>query len=212
MTYKYFNERISNDVVRYWILQLFQGKEDRRVNILNSIIKQHVNLGGLNVGDVAMAFKSVLRNKSIGESVDGKHGFWKIHKTTDIPEIKLPNDEIKVPIDEIKLPIKEIGIGNEYVYVLKYHEKLIKVGYTKGDPQTRGKSLQTGNPSGCELVLKIRTSDGRKLEKVIHAILNYQNKWHEPEKQNSGSEFFNSTSEEIQSIYNSLLLLETSLV
>lgn len=209
MTYKYFNERISNDVVRYWILQLFQGKEVRRVDMLKSIVENHVKLGGLNDGDAAGAFKSVLRNKSIGESVDGKHGFWKLHKNTDISELELTFKEPELAVKEPELTVKEIGIGSEYVYVLKYHENLIKVGYTKGDPQTRGKSLQTGNPNGCEFVLRIRTPDGRKLEKVIHAILNYKNKRHESEKQNSGSEFFNSTSEEIESIYN---CLENSLV
>jgi len=67
-----------------------------------------------------------------------------------------------------------------YVYLIQSGKKKtdpVKVGFSK-DPETRIKTLQTGNPVKLELIMKIKCNNekhARTLEKALHEMLGTQN-------------------------------------
>jgi hypothetical protein len=67
-----------------------------------------------------------------------------------------------------------------YVYLIQAGKKKldpVKVGYSR-DPESRLKTLQTGNPVALRILMKIKCNDeahARRLESTLHEMLGHQN-------------------------------------
>lgn len=109
--------------------------------------------------------------------------------------------------------VKTLGEGHAYVYVYTYsiyqqHRNLYdtypcKIGMTHRYPTTRvQEQTRTSSPEEPELLLVIREDKAYHLEKVIHHLLHLYDR-HIPDS--PGKEWFMTSVEEIESIYNLLL-------
>lgn len=112
-------------------------------------------------------------------------------------------------------PEKEIGYGKNavYVYYFDIYQKFAelnsenkwpcKVGRTdRGTIERIMSQTGTSYPELPRIALIINCEDSKKLEAAIHSILKYKGRWIEDAP---GTEWFMTSPNEIQEIYNSLL-------
>jgi len=98
---------------------------------------------------------------------------------------------------------RQIGEGPECVYVYGYAcaPDRLKVGSSTGDAISRVASqIHTSTPDKPKLLVLIRTTDARALERSIHGIL----RLHGRKVPGAGAEWFIATNDEVVTIYRAI--------
>ena len=100
-------------------------------------------------------------------------------------------------------PVNEIGQGKEFVYLYYFKEDKspsdrfpCKIGKAKNDYHKRIKNQQASMKQEPIIGLLIRTDNSSRDERLIHTLLN------DYKLDTFGSEWFNTTPEEVMSLYN----------
>ena len=149
--------------------------------------------------------------KNNGCATQESFGLWRIHN------IDIHRDELTYP--------KTLGKGSQTVYLYYYRTyreaavlkkispvwkinigKILwhcRIGEThKQEAEARVKQQMGVPPEPPIIALKMKTNDSKKLEKMIHEILQY---WSRQAENAQGREWFLTSPQEVESIYNFLL-------
>jgi len=93
------------------------------------------------------------------------------------------------------------GEGDQSVYVLENPSMpgILKIGYTKGDPNDRADKLSkaTGVPTPYKVVFSYSCFNGERIERATH-------KHFQKQRINNDREFFNTSVEEAQKVINEI--------
>jgi len=93
------------------------------------------------------------------------------------------------------------GEGDQSVYVLENPSMpgILKIGYTKGDPNDRADKLSkaTGVPTPYKVVFSYNCFNGERIERATH-------KHFQKQRINNDREFFNTSVEEAQKVINEI--------
>ena len=93
------------------------------------------------------------------------------------------------------------GEGDQSVYVLENPSMpgILKIGYTKGDPNDRADKLSkaTGVPTPYKVVFSYNCFNGERIERATHK--HFQN-----QRINNDREFFSTSVEEAQKVINEI--------
>ena len=208
----YTGLKLTPNIFKEILVELFDGKQFDRQDAINAVKKFFVEHGGVleNKDYVAVFKKAAAKLKECGMANNRGYGIWAISYNEETVEIVAPAQNVQ----ETYTADKELGDGQCAVYVYYYdaYRKLAemqnsdvwecKVGRTDRDPIQRVFS-QAGTcyPELPHLALIIRCENSATLESVLHSILRYKNRWLEDAP---GSEWFLTSPEEVEYIYNSL--------
>lgn len=210
--YKYAGVELTPNIFRELLIQFFDGKQFRRQDAVVEITRYHVEHGGLlEKAEYNSTFKKAaeyLKEEGLENVVVG---VWRLCYKESAAEVVSPvkqTDVISYRAD------KEIGFGKSSVYVYYYdsYKELAelkgnkswecKVGRTDVDPISRilGQA-GTCYPEFPHVALIIYCEDSSLLEKVIHSVLKFKNRWLENAP---GKEWFITSPEEIEDIFVSI--------
>lgn len=93
------------------------------------------------------------------------------------------------------------GKGDQSVYILENVSMpgIIKIGYTKGDPNDRADQLSkgTGVPTPYKVVFSYSCFNGERIERAVH-------KYFKKQRINSDREFFSVTVDEAKTVINEI--------
>ena len=93
------------------------------------------------------------------------------------------------------------GKGDQSVYILKNPSMpgIIKIGYTKGDPNDRADKLSkgTGVPTPYKVVFSYSCFNGERIERAVH-------KYFKKQRVNNDREFFSVTVDEAKTVINEI--------
>ncbi len=93
------------------------------------------------------------------------------------------------------------GEGDQSVYILENPSMpgILKIGYTKGDPNDRADQLSkgTGIPTPYKVIFSYDCFNGERIERAVH-------KHFKKQRVNSDREFFNVTIEEAKKVINKI--------
>lgn len=93
------------------------------------------------------------------------------------------------------------GKGDQSVYILENSSMpgIIKIGYTKGDPNDRADQLSkgTGVPTPYKVVFSYSCFNGERIERAVH-------KYFKKQRVNNDREFFSVTVDEAKTVINEI--------
>lgn len=208
----YTGLKLTPNIFKEILVELFDGKQFERQVAIRAVKEFFVENGGIleNKDYVAVFKKASQMLKDYG-MVNRGYGTWAISYNEENVEIVPPSKTVQ----ENYVADKELGDGQYAVYVYYYsaYRKLAetqgsciwecKIGRTDRDPIQRVfNQAGTCYPELPHLALIIRCADSAKLESAVHSILRYKNRWLEDAP---GSEWFLTSPDEVEHIYNSLL-------
>lgn len=220
--YKYVGMPLQPSIFAEILLHRFDGKQFKREQAIDDVVKFHEMHGGNPVSNnAASIFKkasSYLKDYGL-ENVN--YGYWKLsyqtpHSETEIITSDDPSDSS--PLSERKIESyanKIIGTGEAsvYLYYFDTYKKIAnllghdtwpcKIGRTDKDPLTRVISQsQTVFPEMPHIALIIRCDDSSTLESAIHGILKIRNQWIQKAP---GTEWFETNPQQVTEIYSTII-------
>ncbi len=121
------------------------------------------------------------------------------------PDPGISEDEATRAVEESvdTTDVVRLGDGSKIVYAYGYRcaPDRLKIGLTEGDTVERiAAQIGTSTPDKPVLFLEIKTHDCSKLERAIHAILDYRGS----KVLGAGKEWYKTTREEIVAVYKSI--------
>jgi hypothetical protein len=213
MEYKYQGLELTPGIFRELLIDLFDGKQFTRQDAVNIVTRYHTDHGGiLQKPTYIPTFKKtslLMRNEGL---VKAGYGVWKLNYKKNQIEIMPAAKKDIIPAYTAD---KEIGSGKKSIYVYYYdnYKELAslknskiwecKVGRTDVDPISRVVG-QAGTcyPEMPHIALVIYCDDSNLLEKAIHDALRLRNRWL---IDSPGKEWFLTSPEEVEEIYNSII-------
>ena len=195
------------------MIDLFDGKQFTRQDAVNIVTRYHTDHGGiLQKPTYIPTFKKtslLMRNEGL---VKAGYGVWRLNYKKNQIEIMPAAKKDIIPAYTAD---KEIGSGKKSIYVYYYdnYKELAslknskiwecKVGRTDVDPISRVVG-QAGTcyPEMPHIALVIYCDDSNLLEKAIHDVLRLRNRWLIV---STGKEWFLTSPEEVEEIYNSII-------
>ena len=199
--YEHIGEPLGSGIAWKLILKLFAGQTAHRDEIKESVMNEHLKLGGeqpIAQSDRIMQALSNLKDEKLAERQEG--GYWKI----------LSGSAAEKELVEPSLcPEKTIGSGSDSVYLYYYPTYrhfaesqgkttwVCKIGRTERGVDIRIKEQITGMPEKPVVSLAIRTDKPKVLENIIHNILDFYGK----KQDGSGNEWFITSPSEIENLY-----------
>lgn len=199
--YEHIGEPLRSDIAWKLILKLFAGQTAHSDEIKESVMNEHLVLGGerptAKTDRIAKALTN-LEEEQLAERLEA--GYWKIFSSS----------ETETEFVEPSLcPEKTIGSGSGSVYLYYYPNYrhyaesegkttwLCKIGRTERDVDIRIKEQTTGMPEIPVVSLAIRTDKPKVLEDIIHNILDFYGK----KQDGLAKEWFNTSPSEIENLY-----------
>lgn len=207
--YKYYGASLTPSIFTELLIKFYDGKQFQRYQAINKILEYHTSNKGLPPKmDGSQLFKAATRNLKDKGLKDVSYGVWRLNY--EIQETILEENVIKEKLVTLEAD-KEIGEGLSAIYVYYYDiYKLYaevkgksswecKIGRSDGEPIERVLTqAKTSYPELPHIALIIRCIDSHQLEKAIHNILKARGKWLDNA---SGTEWFDTNPQEIESIY-----------
>ena len=208
MDYKYAGLELTARIMVEILSDEFSGKRFMRQEAIDYARRFHLAHGGIcNKSSYISVFKAATRQDKRYESIG--YGVWQINDGNEIDVTTVSPREERIPFQVDKT----MGVGNESLYVYYYdtykdfylskgqENYPCKIGMSKKEnPLDRiiGQSL-TAYPELPHIALVINCDDARKLEDMLHSVLNYKNK-----KMNNspGNEWYMTNPIEIENIFN----------
>lgn len=208
--YIYKNIELSPNVFAHLLVYLFDGKQFKRSESIDSVVKLHVDSGGIaRKKEYVSVFKHATGRSALKDSLANiGYGVWQLkYVETEITEVVNITDVKDVHIDADEC----IGEGEGTVYVYYYDiykqfaeskgEKMwpCKVGMT--DVSAMGRIMSqagTAYPEFPHIALIIKCDDPNKIETAIHSILKVRKQWLD---EAPGQEWFMTSPEDVKSIY-----------
>lgn len=220
--YPFLGQPLMPEAIQQWILSLFSGQSVERKKIVESVLKAHRSRGGAepNAADFPRSVKQALGNLNrAGKATKGAKGWWSINSEEDVvnPVLPMSNESDKAVGEppEPEPPADHVfGTGTSSVYVYYYDNYRknallsnldrwpCKVGRTDTDPLYRVISqAATALPELPHIAIILRTSNASRWESAIHLHLTERGL---VKKDAPGSEWFNTSPEEILNIIRSI--------
>lgn len=207
--YKYRNCKLTPTVFKELMIQLFDGKQFERREVVSRVVEYHKLHGGEieNKNYVAVFKKASSYLRESGLTHKG-YGTWALtYKVPEVREIVSSTAE-----DDAIIADEEIGVGNKCVYVYYFEtyrlfaemrgkeEWPCKIGRTDVDPLQRilGQS-QTCYPEKPHVALYMRCDDSATLEDAIQRVLTARGK---AVSDAPGKEWFYTSPDKVRDIYN----------
>lgn len=208
--YKHQGIEMTGRIMLEIVTEKFANKRFSRQEAIQYAKNYHVVNGGIcQKSTYVPVFKAMTRMDKRFQSVG--YGIWQIDDGMEIEKniVEPKREELSYPVDKV------IGEGKESVYVYYYdiykkHNASIgldmfpcKIGMSKREsPIDRIISQSpTAYPEYPHVALVIQCEDSRKLESVLHSILNFHNR---KIKNSPGSEWYNTNPIEVETIYDSI--------
>jgi hypothetical protein len=213
--YEFAGLPITPRIIEELIIKLFTGKTKKRHEIVDGVLKFHLQNGGLNPEsqDFSRSVKKTLANlKEKSIALNKSHGYWYINKEETEHKFISTEEQVESSIIPIKeLPthkIYGIGSGSIYLYYFSSYRELrklqssetwpCKIGRTDRDPLLRVLSqASTALPEKPIIEFIIKTEEPSLLETALHSVLNLRNRHI---KDSPGSEWFMTNPEEVLEI------------
>ena len=207
----YTGKKLRPKIFAEILVELFDGKQFERQVAIDAVKDFFAERGGvLDSRDYVAVFKKASQRLKDHGMRNLDYGIWAISYDDKSVEIVTAPQTVQ----ESYVAEKEVGEGPSAVYVYYYdvYRKLAeaqnaniwecKIGRTERDPIQRVfNQAGTCYPERPRLALIIRCEDSAKLEAAVHGILRYKSRWLEDAP---GNEWFLTSPEEIERIYNSL--------
>ncbi|AZU62561.1 GIY-YIG nuclease family protein [Neobacillus mesonae] len=194
--YQYKKLPLTPSICRHLILELFNGRLEKRQNIVDEVTSTHLLRGGEKAKAVdkpRMVKKALEKLQGEGLAKNPSYGFWLITvndvKVSEGNMIKDDETRIRKEIKEEFVADFVSGVGDNavYLYYLPAYQALsqykqkdtwaCKIGETNRDPFHRVLSqASTALPERPKIAVIIKTKNSRDLEKAIHKVLILRNK------------------------------------
>lgn len=214
--YEFQGVPLTPTIAQVLIRQLFTGRLVERQALVEEVVREHVNRGGLRAAaqDATVVFKKALASLSeAGEALNPAHGYWRIQGSAPVDLAPVQEPELEPPEPEPKAD-REFGTGPSavYAYYLPTYRMLAeehaetawpcKIGRTNGDPLARVMSqASTALPEPPRVALVIRTLDSVAWEAALHGALSIRGRRIDS---SPGSEWFLTSPEEIVEVAKAL--------
>lgn len=220
--YKYKGVELTPMVFADLMILLFDGKLFSRQDAIDGVVAYHIGHGGVaSKGSYVTAFKHGT-NRFLSEwAVNVSHGMWRLNYKNDSAEPVLVGepddiDSIEDSVVDVDMPIdRQIGEGDGAVYVYYYdiyklcaeakglNTWACKVGMTNRDALSRVFSQAgTAYPELPHIALVIKSDSAKELELVLHSVLKLRGR-HMMDA--PGKEWFLTSPDEVESIYNAVM-------
>jgi hypothetical protein len=187
--YEFQGVPLTSTIAQSLIRQLFAGKLVERQVLMDEVIREHVNRGGVraaaqNVSNVFKLALGVLRDA--GEATNPSHGYWRIEAADSTDESHGVVAAVHGPEPEPVQPAADFemgtGAGAVYLYYLPLYRMRAeergepawpcKIGRTSGDPLSRVfTQASTALPEKPHVALVLRTADPVIWETALHSVL-----------------------------------------
>lgn len=205
--------KLTPSIFKKIMIDNLDGKQFSRQQAIDVVKEEFAKNGGNIEGlNFIALFKAATRNLKDNGIENIGYGIWRLQFKEKEIEILDRQDE---KFDVNNVADKTIGEGDAYIYVYyfdiykKYAELnnkdiwQCKVGKT--DREVLGRIISqsgTSYPEKPHIALIIKCESSGKLEKALHSILKFKNRWIE---EAPGNEWFMTNEKEIEEIYNSII-------
>jgi hypothetical protein len=207
IAYPFQGVPLTPSIAQVIIRQVYRGRLVERQVLVDEVLREHVNRGGLRgtAQDIAKTVKVALAAlREAGDAVNPSVGYWRINDT--LTSDLCPAEVAAAPPPEPAADL-EIGVGSEtvYVYYLPVYRMVAeergeaswpcKIGRTSGDPLSRVLSqASTALPERPHIALAIRSSNSSAWEGALHNVLALRGRCID---ESPGSEWFLTSPAEI---------------